>query len=152
MRISILLTLVLGLLGLALVSCNQEVPTPTIPDGVKDLIAAPSTQDTISKTKFDSYVKAWNDNGIAFSATTLLEYFTMNKIDLTEVLGEKPEKVRFYIGLDMTVTPHEPHLMVVGVDKNGQNMLDYSKNQYAYDLTKPCPKYCPQMTSLSPGK
>jgi len=67
----------------------------------------------------------------------------MEKVDLTEVLGERPAKVRYHLGLDMTVIPHEPHLILVGVDNKGKDMLDYGKKEYAYDLTKPCPKYCP---------
>ncbi len=71
-----------------------------------------------------------------------VEYFTMENIDLEQVLNERPAKVVYYMGLDNTTTPATPHLILVGVDANNHRMLDYSNGQYAYDVTIPCPSNC----------
>lgn len=134
--------ILLCLFILFIVSCSpgdQKISVPDLPKMTKKA----SVKDTISEAKFNDWTNAWESNGTAFSATTLLEYFTMETVDLVEVLGENPTKVRYHLGLDTSVTPNEAHLILVGVDAHEQDMLDYSKGQYAYDLVRPCPKHCP---------
>lgn len=108
----------------------------------QESVAVTSTTDTISLATFESWRGAWESNGQAFTETTLIKYFTMPLVDLTEVIGEAPSESRFYLGLDTTKTPNEPHLLLVGVDANGNDMLDYAAGQYVYDVTAPCPPKC----------
>ncbi|MDA9773786.1 hypothetical protein N9B82_02420 [Saprospiraceae bacterium] len=131
-------------LGFLLVSCGDEKPNidPVI-DIVKDVVNTPNTQDTISKQKFVTWVNNWKADGVQFSTNTLPEFFTMPKVDLTEVLSDpKVKKTRFYLGLDTSHAVDSLHLVVVGVDKYGNDLLNYSQGQYAYDVTKLCPILC----------
>ena len=131
-------------LGLLLVSCGDEKPiVDPVVDVIKDVINTPNTQDTISKQKFVTWVNNWKADGLQFSTTTLPEFFTMPKVDLTEVLSEPGVKqTRFYLGLDKSHPVDSLHLVVVGVDKYGNDMLDYNAGEYAYDVTRLCPILC----------
>ena len=103
-----------------------------------------TVQDTISLKNFNTWTADWKSSGVSFTNTTLLEYFTMDLVDLSEVLNDpQAAEARFYLGLDKSKTPNEPHLILVAVDSNGKNLLDYSAGYYAYDMTRPCPPACP---------
>lgn len=84
----------------------------------------------------DSTMKVWKG-----TAHPILTAYNMPKIDLSEVLSEDADSTRFYLGLKALSNGYEAKLMLVGV-KAGANMLDTSKNEFAYDLTKSCPPYC----------
>jgi len=123
---------------------NDVDKTKTKSDNMTEMVdAVINPQDTISKDTFMSWINNWKNHGAAYMNTTVLRFFTMNKVDLTQVLAEPGvAKTRFYLGLDMSVTPNVPHLIVVGVNSSGDDMLDYAQGQYAYDVTKPCPIFC----------
>lgn len=96
-------------------------------------------QDTISLETFTLWTKNWKDSS---NNPPYVEYFTMENIDLEQVLAERPAKVVYYMGLDKTTRPATPHLILVGVDANNHRMLDYTKGQYAFDVSMPCPSVC----------
>ncbi len=129
---------------LFLIACGETKKPEVVEEAVAEVKAdtTNSTQDTISLAKFNTWTNAWVQGGQAYTATTLTRYYTMPVIDLSEVLGETPAAARFYQGLDVSVTPNVPHLLLVGVDANGNDMLDYSAGQYVYDVSRPCPPKC----------
>ena len=73
-----------------------------------------------------------------------LKGFVIPKIDLTEVLGEEPTSVRTYMAIDPDDEGENTkyHLLIVGVDSAGNDMLDPDLEQYVYDFTRPCPSIC----------
>ncbi len=129
---------------LFLIACGETKKPEVVEEAVSEVKAdtTNSAQDTISLAKFNTWTNAWVQGGQAYTATTLTRYYTMPVIDLAEVLGETPAAARFYQGLDTSVTPNVPHLLLVGVDASGNDMLDYSAGQYVYDVTHPCPPKC----------
>lgn len=66
--------------------------------------------------------------------------FLIPGIDVTQVMNEREvEDVRAYLGIDNENTER---LMIVGVDANGNDMIDESKGYYIYDFSLPCPTKC----------
>ncbi len=66
--------------------------------------------------------------------------FLIPQIDITELLAEEEvQDVRAYVGIDGDGT-HK--LMLVGVDVEGNDLIDYDNNHLIYDFTKPCPDTC----------
>jgi hypothetical protein len=66
--------------------------------------------------------------------------FLIPGMDITQAL--KPEEavdVRTYLGIDDTETVR---LIIVGVDKDGNDLIDESKGFYIYDFTHLCPPFC----------
>jgi len=67
-------------------------------------------------------------------------------------MGERPAQVRYYLGLEFaglnrtsTDTIWTPHLMIVGVNDLGADMIDPTQNEYVYDMVCPCPKQCKEI-------
>ncbi len=140
--IKILPTILIATIAFCFIQCTEMAKKDTTTND-------DSTTETntmvphLPKATFVNWVTAWKADGVTYTDSTLLEFFTMSDGDLTAILNESGvDSARFYLGLDTSIIPNEPHLMVVGVDSNGNDMLDYTKGQYAYDLTKPCPSYC----------
>lgn len=93
-------------------------------------------QNTIPVTTALDWVTRWR----ASTETLPIKGFLVPGIDLTEVLAEEGVvNVRTYLGID---TNNEYHLLIVGVDDNGNDMLDEANGQYVYDFTEPCPPMC----------
>ena len=66
--------------------------------------------------------------------------FLIPGADLTEVLAERGVvNVRTYMGID---DEGQYHLLIVGVDAAGNDMVDEDLGQYVYDFTSPCPPMC----------
>ena len=106
----------------------------------KTLVKSETKVDTIPIATFNQWKAAWVEKSHSLHDT--LRYFDMNKIDLSELLGENPDHARFYLGLDTLVRPWFTHLMLIGVDAHGKEMLDPGKGDNVYDVTRPCPPNC----------
>ena len=130
----------LFLLSLLVFSCT---PCPDCPNQEDNFTLTPD--DVITPSTFTTWVTNWNVNGRGYTDTVLTEYFTMPLIDITEFtryLDTSVVAARFYMGLEMTATDTMPHIMLVGVDSDGNPLIDDANNQYIYDVTKPCPTLC----------
>jgi len=126
-------------------------PCPDCPD---TSVIAPDTiedkktltvADTISPTRFNTWRANWASQGQNYISDTLTRYFTMPLVDITEFKDNKSSDVvaaRFHLGMEDIGTNMIPHLMLVGVDANGDDVIDIAKGQYIYDVTKPCPNSC----------
>lgn len=131
------------LMGFCFIQCDESKEmvdkVKNVTTDVKNISSVPH----LPKQTFIDWVTTWKADGLNYSQDTLVEFFTMDDGDLIAILNETGvDSARFYLGLDDTVSPRQPHLMVVGVDSLGNDLLDYSKGQYAYDMTKPCPAIC----------
>ncbi|MCJ8288182.1 MAG: hypothetical protein HRT58_02535 [Crocinitomicaceae bacterium] len=72
--------------------------------------------------------------------------FLIPKIDITEVMQESGvTNLRSYLAIDDDL---EFHLLTVGVDVEGNDMVDEAAGQYVYDFTKPCPPICSETGPL----
>lgn len=100
--------------------------------------------DTISIATFKKWTNNWQRYGRNFTQISLTEYFTMPKNNFIQILATNPASIRGHMGLDTTTNPYTAHLIVVGVDTNGQDMVDYSNGLYYYNFGQPCPNDCPQ--------
>lgn len=96
-------------------------------------------KNTISLETAQNWAKRWkeaqNNNN-----TPQITAFLIPGIDVNQAL--KPDKavdVRTYMGIDET---HIPRLIIVGVDKNGNDLIDETNGYYIYDFTLPCPNQC----------
>lgn len=78
--------------------------------------------------------------------------FLIPMIDFTEILAEGAVSVRAYLGNNEATG--EKKLLLVGVDAEGNDMIDYAEGMYVYDFTTPCPAMCDKNSPLNslPGK
>ncbi|WP_298420522.1 hypothetical protein [uncultured Kordia sp.] len=59
------------------------------------------------------------------------------------------KNMRGYLGIDGEGTKH---LLLVGVNDKGNDMIDEEKGQFVYDHTKPCPQQCGDGNVLNGGE
>lgn len=75
-----------------------------------------------------------------------IKAFLIPKEDITQLFEfEGVCNVRTYFGIDKTGAQK---LMIVGVDENGSDLIDYAKNQFVYDFAEPCPVKCDTRSPL----
>ena len=97
--------------------------------------------DTISPAIFTDWKNRWNRRSRSYMANNAIDYFTLPINDLSSIIGENPNTVRFYIGMDSTgINGFIPKLMLVGTD--GQGNPKISKGGHIYDLSTVCPVSC----------
>lgn len=96
-------------------------------------------KNTITLEQAQEWATRWKAEGATFLAKNQLKAFLIPGIDVTQVISEECVDVRSYLGLDSS---DEPHLVIVGVDVNGNDMIDDSKGWYIYDFSQPCPNTC----------
>lgn len=82
--------------------------------------------------------------------------FLIPVVDLQEVLNERPDMVRAYLGIQVNPDgSQEDKLVLVGADKDGSIYKDMlpphqgSNGNYIYDFTVPCPVECDPTSSLN---
>ena len=91
--------------------------------------------NTITLQTAQAWAKKWRDTPGATVKAHLIP-----QIDITQLMNEKDVvDIRAYIGIDDN---GENKLMLVGVDANGNDLIDDANEQYIYDFTKPCPTTC----------
>ena len=92
------------------------------------------------------WTKAWRNR-------TSVEEINGFFIPMTDIAEAQTElgvsNMRGYMGIDSTGTHH---LLLVGVDAKGNDMIDESKGQFVYDYTKPCPQQCGDGNVLNGGE
>lgn len=66
--------------------------------------------------------------------------FLIPEVDLTQAIAEENTvNIRTYLGIDEN---NITKLMIVGVDKNGKDLIDDKNGQYIYDFSQPCQPNC----------
>lgn len=93
------------------------------------------TQNTITLEQAQLWAANWRKN-----PNPDVIAFLIPEIDLTQVIAE-PEtvNVRTYLGIDEN---DRCKLMIVGVDSNGNDLIDDSRGQYIYDFSSACKPDC----------
>lgn len=99
------------------------------------------TQNTITLEQAQLWAANWRKSG-----TNSVKAYWIPKIDVTEVLAEENvADVRGYLGIDEN---GEYKMMLVGVDADGNDLIDDTKGQYIYDFTRACPDFCDTKSPL----
>jgi hypothetical protein len=132
-------TFVLLITLFVLYSCGSKSETKTL------ILAQEETpmfkpQDTISLVQFARRINRWSQKGKMYLDTSMIRYFDMKKIDLTQLLGENATNARFYMGLDSVSSGYRAHLLLVGTDANGNNLT--GPGHHVYNYTVVCPPAC----------
>ncbi|PWG05701.1 hypothetical protein [Polaribacter aquimarinus] len=123
----------------------------------------PNKRNTISLKTAKKWAKEWRDDEASYNKYFECRAFNIPKKDLIEVLQEDGvESVRAYIGVEKLKIEGEnvfiEKLMIVGVDKNGKDMLTLSSEDAdvldpegggIYDFTDPCPEVCDPKSPLN---
>lgn len=97
--------------------------------------------NVIPLAQAQTWAKRWQE-----ASSIDIKAFLIPEIDVTQVLNEpNVENLRAYLGIDDN---NNPKLMIVGVDKNGVDLINYDLGLYVYDMTSPCPKNCDYTSPL----
>ena len=92
-------------------------------------------QNVISLEKAQTWAREWRSN-----PENKVKAHLIPQIDITELMAEeKVVNIRAYIGVDEN---GENKLMLVGVDEEGNDLINEAEGEYIYDFTKPCPNTC----------
>ena len=82
-----------------------------------------------------NWAARWRENPV-----NVVKAFLIPHDDFTQLLAQgNVDDIRAYVGIDDNGT-HK--LMLVGVDKDGSDLIDADKQEYIYDFTQPCPNFC----------
>ncbi len=74
---------------------------------------------------------AWWENN-------LFNSFKIPNESIAPLLAQDASEIRTYLGLDNN---GDRHLLLVGVDSNGKDMLNEAVGQKAYNFANPCPQF-----------
>lgn len=97
------------------------------------------SKNTISLKTAQEWSARWKEAQQA-STEAPVTAFLIPGIDITQVMHERNVvDVRAYLGIDSENTER---LMIVGVDADGNDMIDETNGYYIYDFTTPCPPKC----------
>ena len=99
--------------------------------------------DAIPLSQAVTWVNNWrnaDNHNLVNAEGNVIKGFWIPSDDLTQALAESgAESARSYIGIDENDVFH---LLIVGVDGDGNDMTDELAGQYVYDFTQPCPATC----------
>lgn len=117
--------------------------------------------DTICLAKAQGWISTWLGQDGTFTDHKNLRAFTIPLDDLKQLVEDSDvTAVRGYIGIDSS-NNDEPHLILVGIDKNGKDIIkpaalgectEKNKNNDLdtgiYDFSQPCPTTCDTSSPL----
>ena len=122
-----------------LLRCTNADPPPN----TVAILPAFIQKDSVSLDTYNLWKSNWQSDSRTWINTDTLISFEMPLVDFKEVIAEGAVKSRFYLGLEGNAKDgFTAKLMVVGIDSNGYDMIDYSKGEYVYDLSQACPPFC----------
>lgn len=99
-------------------------------------------RNTITLTQAQDWANRWNQNKVTYLTNNDLKAFKIPKDVIDDVTQPRDVvDVRTYFGLDVN---SDPHLMIVGVDNDGNDLIDEQNGFYIYNFATPCPSYCNQ--------
>ena len=119
-------------------------------------------ENTITLQTAKKWAKTWRKRESTYNKYHECKAFNIPKADLIGVLEEDVASVRAYIGVKEFVNKetgekvYEEKLMIVGVDKNGKDMISSkdgesldSEGGHIFDMTRPCPNHCDPNSPLN---
>lgn len=127
-------------------------------------VPKPNPRNTISLKIAKQWTKEWRDDEATYNKYHQCKAFNIPKKDLIEVLKEEGVvSVRAYIGVEKIEnkgkqTVFTEKLMIVGVNKEGKDMLKLSSENAEildpeggdiYDFSNPCPDVCDNDSPLN---
>jgi len=116
------------------------------PEGYRLVKISDNTSSLISLPEAEAWTAAWRAKlsgaNSGFLGTNPLKAFTIPHQDIAGVITS--DSARAYLGILDTLGEINYHLIMVGVQPNGQD--DLSK---IYDLTLPCPDACDDRSPLN---
>jgi hypothetical protein len=93
----------------------------------------------------------WTANWRSREKIEDIKGFFIPMIDINEVTREFGiTNIRGYMGINDATG--EIHFLIVGVDEEGNDMINEAEGQFVYDYTKPCPQQCGDPNELNGGK
>lgn len=79
-------------------------------------------RNTISLSQAQTWADNWNNNKVSYLKENDLKAFKIPKQVIEDVTASSEAiDIRTYLGLDKD---SKPHLMIVGVDSNGNDLID----------------------------
>lgn len=91
--------------------------------------------NTIDLATAQAWAARWREN-----PNNTVKAFLIPAEDITQLMDEpQVQDVRAYVGID---DEGEHHLMLVGTDRDGRDLINENEKQYIYDFTMPCPNTC----------
>jgi hypothetical protein len=91
------------------------------------------------------YAASWRTLGEDKLGTDFFKGFLIPMEDLTQIINKGCCNVRVYIGVD---SDGGKHLLLVGVDEDGVDLINYNDGYYVYDFTEVCPDKCDETSVL----
>lgn len=98
--------------------------------------------NTIPVATATKWIDNWrnSNHSLSLSNDLFVKGFLIPGDDLTEVMNETgATDARTYLAID---DDGAFHLLVVGVDADGNDMVDEDQGWNVYDFTRPCPPTC----------
>jgi hypothetical protein len=120
----------------------------------------PNKKNTISLKIAKDWAKRWRKLESSYNNYNDCRAFNIPLIDLQEAIEEGAVSVRAYIGVEKMMVEGEKvyieKLMIVGVDKNGKDMISSEdgltlddEGGDIYDFSQPCPEECDPNSPLN---
>ena len=95
---------------------------------------------TISLQEAQTWASTWNTEKLNFFQRKDLKAFAIDQQILNDVLApEGVVGIRTYLGLDANM---DPHLMIVGIDANGNDLINPQSGYHIYNFSIACPSAC----------
>lgn len=92
-------------------------------------------QDVITLAQAQEWATNWRKN-----PANVTKAFLIPEVDFTQIIAAgKAVNIRAYLGIN---DANENKLMLVGVDANGNDLIDDKNGYYIYDFTDTCPSIC----------
>ncbi len=97
-------------------------------------------RNTITLSEAQNWAQRWNTEKISFFEEKELKAFKILGSVIKDVTyPTKVVDIRTYFGLDENL---KPHLIIVGVDENGDDLIDENNGYYIYNFAGSCPINC----------
>ena len=96
--------------------------------------------NTITLEKAQDWAARWKGQEGDYNKHHNLKAFWVPGVDFVQLLKETGAvDVRAYLGVDENEVEK---LMIVGVDEDGNDMINDEAGWYIYDFSEPCPNKC----------
>lgn len=92
-----------------------------------------------------TYAESWRSLGEEKLGSDFFKGFLIPIADITQIITKGCANIRVYIGND---AENGKHLLIVGVDESGKDLIDYENGYYVYDFTTVCPEVCDETSVL----
>lgn len=97
-------------------------------------------RNTITLSEAQNWAQRWNTEKITFFEDKDLKAFKILGSVIKDVTAPtNVVDIRTYFGLDENL---EAHLIIVGVDENGDDLIDEDNGYYIYNFALACPNNC----------